>query len=189
MEISMDTTREKWLQDAVEAMRPLYAEAGTPLPELVKASFGFPSRKPLKVLGQCHYTATDKIPQVYVTPRLADSAEVLSTLAHELCHAALPAEVGHKRQFSALGTRLGLVGKPTEMGAGPELLVRLNAIVSAIGPVPHSALTLANIAKVQSTRLLKCTCPECGYTVRVTRKWLDVAMPTCTVCQVEMMEQ
>lgn len=33
----------------------------------------------------------------------------------------------------------------------------------------------------QTTRLIKCVCPadDCGYTVRVTQKWLDVGAPHC----------
>lgn len=31
----------------------------------------------------------------------------------------------------------------------------------------------------QTTRLLKAACGECGYTVRVTQKWLDVGAPHC----------
>lgn len=33
--------------------------------------------------------------------------------------------------------------------------------------------------KKQSTRMLKVHCPECGYTVRTTQKWLDVGPPLC----------
>lgn len=33
-----------------------------------------------------------------------------------------------------------------------------------------------------STRLIKVYCPECGYTMRVTRKWLEAAVPRCPVC-------
>ncbi len=32
-----------------------------------------------------------------------------------------------------------------------------------------------------STRLLKCQCENCGYTIRVTRKWMATGLPTC-VC-------
>lgn len=40
--------------------------------------------------------------------------------------------------------------------------------------------------KKQTTRMLKCECPQCGYTVRTTRKWLDVAVPVCPVHGHEM---
>jgi hypothetical protein len=29
------------------------------------------------------------------------------------------------------------------------------------------------------SRLLKCECPACGYTIRTTQKWLDIGTPTC----------
>lgn len=31
----------------------------------------------------------------------------------------------------------------------------------------------------QSTRLKKCECSQCGYTVRVTQKWLEIGPPHC----------
>ena len=33
--------------------------------------------------------------------------------------------------------------------------------------------------KVQSTRLLKALCPDCGYVIRVTAKWVEVGLPVC----------
>lgn len=36
-----------------------------------------------------------------------------------------------------------------------------------------------NLPKKQTTRLIKCVCGECGYTVRTTQKWLDVGAPHC----------
>lgn len=37
-----------------------------------------------------------------------------------------------------------------------------------------------------TTRLVRCECPKCGYLVRTTRKWLDIAVPTCPVDGAEM---
>jgi hypothetical protein len=31
----------------------------------------------------------------------------------------------------------------------------------------------------QSTRMLKAECAECGYTIRLTKKWADVGLPSC----------
>jgi len=39
----------------------------------------------------------------------------------------------------------------------------------------------------QTTRLVKCVCPDCGYTIRVTRKWLDTGLPYCA-CQTRFVE-
>jgi hypothetical protein len=33
----------------------------------------------------------------------------------------------------------------------------------------------------QPTRLLKVQCKKCGYTMRITLKWLNVAVPNCPV--------
>jgi hypothetical protein len=33
--------------------------------------------------------------------------------------------------------------------------------------------------KMQSTRLLKASCPEYSYTIRLTKKWADLRLPTC----------
>lgn len=36
--------------------------------------------------------------------------------------------------------------------------------------------------KKQKTRMLKCECAECGYTVRTARKWLEQAgAPLCPI--------
>lgn len=42
--------------------------------------------------------------------------------------------------------------------------------------------------KPGGTRLLKVYCPSCGYTVRVTKRWLDKAVPVCPVCHITMTE-
>ena len=31
------------------------------------------------------------------------------------------------------------------------------------------------------SRRFTCTCPECGYTVNITRKWLEIALDDCPV--------
>jgi hypothetical protein len=63
--------------------------------------------------------------------------------------------------------------------------------VERIGEYPHAALNVAARTKVQSTRLLKAVCDDCGCTFRITRKWAEQAeaenadgmvcpMPECT---------
>jgi hypothetical protein len=64
--------------------------------------------------------------------------------------------------------------------ASPTLLERLKAFVAQTGPYPHAQLTAADRpTKKDGTRLIKVSCQECGYTVRVTRKWLEVGFPLC----------
>lgn len=39
--------------------------------------------------------------------------------------------------------------------------------------------TATKRGSASTTRLRKCECPECGYTIRVTRRWLAVGLPGC----------
>jgi len=32
------------------------------------------------------------------------------------------------------------------------------------------------------TKLVKCACPRCGYTIRTTNKWIERAVPICPAC-------
>ena len=57
-------------------------------------------------------------------------------------------------------------------------------VAIVVRPAPLDLSTLP----VGKTRLLKCRCPACGYTVRVTRKWLKVAVPSCPVHRVMRVE-
>jgi hypothetical protein len=61
--------------------------------------------------------------------------------------------------------------------AGPLFSERVAPILADVGPLPHARLDESSGPPKQSTRLLKCYCPECGYTVRVAAKWLDAAGP------------
>ena len=62
---------------------------------------------------------------------------------------------------------------------GTELRERLNILFVQLGPYPHAVLSGQNHKK-QGTRLLKCECLVCGYTVRITQKWIDdVGLPVC----------
>jgi hypothetical protein len=55
-------------------------------------------------------------------------------------------------------------------------------ILAAIGALPHAALDFgaSSAPPKQKARLLEAECDDCGYTVRVTRKWVDEAgAPHC----------
>ena len=65
---------------------------------------------------------------------------------------------------------------------GPEFEKVIAPLLEATGPLPHGRLNTGGLStrpKKQDSRYLKCTCAECGYTVRVTRKWLEVGAPQC----------
>jgi len=182
-------TREAYLTAAVNLMKPMFDRAGSPLPK-VRVSTGWPSMKALSTknrrIGECwdKSAASDGIYQIFISPFLDAIAEpmgVLDTLVHEGVHAAVGLECGHKGAFKKLATKLGLEGKMTSTHAGEQLLAEIKAWASQLGDYPHAKLDLTKSPrKKQSTRMIKCECGQCGFTVRTTKKWLDdVGAPHC----------
>jgi hypothetical protein len=194
-------TREQWLNKATNLMRPTFAKAGFPIPEKVKVSCGWPhqhgaARKNRRV-GECWgpKTSSDKMVQVFISPTLddhdGDGVELLGVLAHEMAHAAVGVDVGHKGRFVACIRALGLEGKPTATHAGAEFVLGVAApIMAKAGRYPHGRMQPTQRDKVQTTRLLKVQCPKCGYICRVTRVWLDaVGAPLCPCNSEPMVEE
>jgi hypothetical protein len=185
----VNITREGWLDAAINKLRPIFSDHGYPLPD-IRVSVGWPSKGGLankkRVIGQCWFgaTAADGKPQLFISPLLEEVGEsggVLPTLVHEVCHVAAGPDAKHGPRFVKVMKALGLTGKPTATIAGEELLVRLRAISTELGPFPHSKLVPIKDYKPQSTRMIKCACAQCGYQIRLTRKWLEVGIPECPV--------
>lgn len=177
-------TREEWLMRAVERIGKLFVERDLPALPAVRVSVGWPGgRAKRAAIGQCWSTASarDGVSQIFISPVLEDAPTVLATLVHELVHAVDDCQSGHRGEFARLAKRAGLTGKMTATVAGDALAVELAGIGALLGEYPHAALTSTAVTGTpkQTTRYLKCECPECGYTVRVTQKWLDVGMPAC----------
>jgi hypothetical protein len=155
------------------------------------------------VIGECWVAEASSrgYVEVFISPVLDQVASVqgvLVTLRHELVHAA--GRRGHGKEFKALAVVMGLTGPMTATIASPEAagLHQLDA-AGAAGPVParrhHRAgrdpgpptepgdkpiiLRPDDRPKKQSTRMLKAECPECGYTIRLTKRWADVGLPDC----------
>lgn len=176
-------TREEWLNALVEKLRPSYRDE---LPEVIKISVGFTSKGVRSNrIGECWHpeASADHVPQVFVHPKMSDGTEVAGVVVHELIHACRP-EAAHGKDFRKVAVRIGLEGKMTSTTVGPELLARLAKIVDELGPYPHGALVggLSSTGPKQGTRMLKVECPDCGYVVRTTAKWLDMGAPICGPC-------
>ena len=174
-------TREEWLKQLVEELRPQFDSAGYPLPEKIRVTCGLPSRRSRslnKAIGEWFPAAAsdDGHDEISVSPVISDPIEVAATLMHELCHAATPGN-GHGKVFSALASKMWLEGKPTATFAGESFRSCVGPLVAFLGPYPHANLNLAN-EKKQSTRMIKAEC-KCGYTIRLTRKWASLGLPVC----------
>lgn len=185
--MSKPMTREKWLNELTDALRPLFLEAGGEIPEKVRATCGWPSQgakaKKKQVTGECWdaESSGDQHFEIFITPLLDDGNEIAGVLVHELCHAALGISEGHRSKFKKLATGVGLEGKMTATTVGEELAQTLEALVAEVGSYPHAKISFDDKKKRQSTRMLKLVCvdPACGYTVRTTRKWVSIGLPTC----------
>jgi hypothetical protein len=189
-------TREQWLNAATDKLRPLFKQAGYEVPANVRTTCGFPHKSAFasrQRIGECWSdTASEgKVFEIFISPVKADPVEVLDVLAHELVHATVGLAAKHNGPFRKCATAIGLEGKMTSTHAGKELKGRLQDIAEALGPYPHKKLTksMTNGEKKQTTRLIKCECNECGYTVRTTQAWLDLAgAPICPLDERQMEE-
>ncbi len=184
-------TRESWLLQCIEKLRPDFIEVGSTIPDKVRASCGWPSKSGLaqkkRRIGEAWSASCsgDETFEVFISPVLKDGRLVLATLVHELVHCAVGVEKGHKGPFKKIALAIGLEGKMTETTAGEALLKRIDVIIAEVGTYPHAELKSSNAPKKQGTRMLLVKCPDCGYQVRTTKKWLEVGVPTCP-CSVLM---
>lgn len=189
-------TREAWLQAGVDRLRPRFDAAGAVLPPKVHVSVGFPSKAALarkqRRIGECwrQEVSADGNCHVFISPVLVTPVEMLDVLTHELVHVVTPG-AKHGGQFITVSKAIGLTGskKWTSACAGDALKAELEAVAREIGDLPHSPLNAHALEreKKQSTRMVKCECEGCGYTVRTTRKWLEIGTPICPACEVSMM--
>jgi hypothetical protein len=185
-------TREAWLHALIEAIRPWYKEAGSPLPKAVRISVGFSSKGARSNrIGECWAPAADEhgLSQIFVHPSLSDAGTVASVVVHELIHAAVGCDKAHGPAFRKPALALGLEGRMTATVPGADLVARLKPVLKELGTYPHGALKggTSSGPKKQTTRMLKCECPECGYIARTTSKWIeDVGAPICPADYVPM---
>jgi hypothetical protein len=179
------STREQWLLAAVDHLRPAFCDHGVPLPAALHVSVGFPSTGALarrrRRIGECWAAeaSRDGLYHLFLSPLLAEPLPVLATLVHELVHAAVGVRSRHGPPFRRLALDLGLRGPMRATTAGPELAARLAELAARLGTFPHAGLLADPGRRKQTTRLRKVACPSCGYTVRITAKWIAAGLPTC----------
>ena len=177
--------RETWLNQIAVALLPTFKGHGYEIPK-VRLAVGFPStgRKGRRI-GECWDSTASKdgVFEIMIRPDQDDPVEVAQILTHELCHAAVGIPAGHGPLFRKVARAMLLEGRLTATVAGAAFKAFIAPILDAVGPLPHKRLNLGGVGtgpKKQSARMIKCTCPECGYLVRTTQKWLDdVGAPHC----------
>jgi len=134
-----------------------------------------------------------------------DWRQIATTCIHELAHVLAGFEAAHGKDWKAACEKLGMrraraVGSHALCMLAPELRARIAQLSK-----PTDGQPISRVAEVlgprggkpkgctvgigtrggksrgagSGSRLLKVTCAECGYTARVTRKWLDIGAPHC----------
>src|SRR6266571_4497185 len=163
-EVEVKQLREYWLQHAVLFLFQHIQQCGIS-PQAVRVSCGWPSSGGMGLgritIGQCFppTLCQDGIQQIFISPRLADSIEVLATLLHELIHAALSCRFGHGKEFSQAARKVGLAGPPTATVASDALKPILGQFVEQMGVYPHAAIVpRAKEKKGSRLRLYECEC-------------------------------
>lgn len=160
----------------------MFKRIGAPLPDKIRLSVGFTSNGYRgKDIGECWDTkaSKDKHFEIFVKPDQDDQIRVAGILVHELVHAAVGIDAGHRLPFKRVAVQLGLEGKMTATTEGAAFKDMIAPILKKAGALPHKQLTAFRTKKKQTTRLLKCECEECGYTARVSMKWVLVGAPIC----------
>lgn len=184
--------RQQYLENAVLELRAHFTKLDYKVPVNVRISVGFPKGTHKgaggKTIGQCwpYQSSTDKHTEIFISPELRDTGTVIHVIAHELVHATVGCDKGHKGEFKRCALAIGLTGKMTATVAGVDMLAFIGRFKKAHGEYPAGALMIAN-RKKQGTRLLKCECETCGYVVRTTRQWVENAgTPICPTDEISM---
>ena len=185
--------REQWLNNAVTSVRGIFHANGFPLPDHIRVSCGFPSKRARSLyrnVGE-HFSpdaSEDATHQIFISPVLDDSVEVLGVLVHELSHAVTGSS--HGSSFKQCVRKVWLEGNPSATKVGVNFRTNFAPILDSLGIYPHAKLNVEGSYKPQGTRMLKAVCGTCvvtapdgsvksQYTIRVSKGWADKGLPTC----------
>ena len=111
-------------------------------------------------------------------------------VAHRLTDLAAGDTTVGSRPYRDAAIKIGLEGKMRHAMPNQLLRPRLVELAESLGALPHARLNIergrdnrpADQPKKQRARLLKAECEGegCGYTVRITAKWVDdIGAPHC----------
>ena len=171
--------REDWLNDCVRELRPSFSVEGFPLPTNIRVSCGFPSTyKRSGTLGE-HFPAkasADGFHEVLISPTLDQAPTVLAVLISQLAHAATGKSKGV--DYERCVRAMALDGHLNSLTGGSAFITAFEPMLLDLGDYPHGAISTGT-KKAQSTRMLSAKCPDCGYQVRLTKKWADKGLPIC----------
>ena len=172
------TTREGWLVAATRLLgKEFFTSRGHKVPVKLQASCGWPKAS-RRAVGQCWSpsASADDTTQMYVSPTEAEPVAVLDTLLHEMVHAVVGCEHGHKGPFRTMAKEIGFAGKMTSTYAeeGSALKAMLMGMADKLGPYPHAAMSKNDSARsypYKWVRLMSIT--DNKYTVSMSPRHLE----------------
>jgi hypothetical protein len=181
--------RETWLNNLANLMAPRFEELDHPLPKF-HVSIGFTSGgQHGKASAECWHSSrsADKAFQIFISPVRDETLAIAGSLAHELTHAAVGFDCGHKGDFAKVMKALGFVAPLTSSTRGEAFVQWVQPFLDQLGPIPHARLGVApsplenlardlgdadgdepeakgssNQKKKQTTRMLKAACQAPG---------------------------
>jgi len=177
--------REDWLNRVALELLPEFAKMGVETYPKFRVSCGFPSTgRRGKRIGEAWApeASKDATHEIFIHPSIDDGVEVAAILAHELAHVVAGIPAKHGPSFKRLIKPLGLEGRACATVPGEGFKGIIAPILEQVGPYPHGALEGAAISTrgpKQSTRMIKVKCDLCGYTLRGSRTWLTLGVPSC----------
>ncbi len=182
--------RETWLNDLANLMAPRFVEMGFPLPKY-RVAIGWTGAGKVSFVGaECWHPSrsADGVFEIIIAPITDDSMMVAGHLIHELIHAAVGFECGHKGDFKKVALAVGLKGPMTATTPGPAFIEYAQPFLDQLGKLPHARIMLnptrqpagdegegddgeaeapagkgsSNAKPKQSTRMLKACCAVPG---------------------------
>lgn len=138
---------EVWLNEAVELLRPHFAEAGYEIPPVhVSVGFSTDGYKPSarkNTFAVCHAKCmnVDGINDIYISPLIYEPVEVLGILVHELVHAVDDCQSGHGETFKKITKALKCGDNlSVSLSEFRETVERHRAIADKLGRYPRSGV-------------------------------------------------
>tara|TARA_R110000868_G_scaffold26913_1_gene103035 strand:- start:832 stop:1422 length:591 start_codon:yes stop_codon:yes gene_type:complete len=174
-------TREEWLNAALALVRAQVPAIGS---QRIRITCGFPSTYTRSgTLAECWPSdaSKDNTWEVMISPTVALPVEVFTLVAGMALHTVPGGASRTSNSYRAACMDIGLAPADESwrtLLATDDFWSTFGDALEDLGPYPHAEVMAAQ-KKTQSTRMLKLTCPLCGYTLRTSAKWIAQGLPVC----------
>lgn len=138
---------EVWLNEAVELLRPVFAEAGYEIPPVYVSvgfsTYGYKPGAKKNIIGVCHasWMTMDGINEIYITPLVTEPVDVIALLVHELIHAVDDCKSSHGPGFQKISRALRCTdNRHVPLNEWRETVERYRAMARQLGRYPRAGV-------------------------------------------------